>query len=279
MRVLISGVRAKTGAPLAEILRDRPDLEILGGATHPDRINLPGIQPVAFDWDDKSTWSRAVQEVDAVFVVRPDRADAPDLIAEVLAATASSTHVVLLSEVDGGYFSPDDWAPRVERAVHDSGRPWTVLRPGWFMQVFTDRRFLLDDLVEHGRLAFPSGGQPVSWIDTRDIASVAARALLEPGHDGRTHELTGPEALTLPRTAELLASGLGRPVEFVELTMDEALAESEGFQRENDRGAFDRIRLGLARGVTDTVERVTGRPARTFEQFVDDHKPFGGGAA
>ena len=56
--------------------------------------------------------------------------------------------------------------------------------------------------------------------------------------------------------------------------MEEALAGSEGFARRNDEGAFERVRLGLAGGVTDTVAQVTGRPAHSLRQFVLDHRPF-----
>ncbi|MDN5686764.1 MAG: nucleoside-diphosphate sugar epimerase [Brachybacterium sp.] len=257
---------------MAELLNEHPDVEVRGGSSDPSRVELAGVYPVPFSWSDAMTWPAAVHGIDSLFIVRPDRPDAPELIAELLAVTSPHTHVVLLSEFDGGYFAEDDWAPRTERVVRDGGRTWTVLRPGWFMQVFTDTRFMLGDLVEHGRLAFPSGGQPVSWIDTRDIAAVAARALLDTGHEGSTYELTGPKALTLPRTAELLSAAVSRPVEHVELSMEEALAGSEGFARRNDEGAFDRIRLGLAKGVTDTVERVTGHPPRSMQEFIADHQ-------
>jgi uncharacterized protein YbjT (DUF2867 family) len=273
-RVFITGVRAKTGAPLAELLAQQQGVEVAGGTRDLTQVDVPGVEATLFSWSDAGTWPDAVRSIDALFVVRPDRPDAPELISDLVARTPTKAHVVLLSEVDGGYFAPDDWAPRVERVVRDSGRTWTILRPGWFMQVFTDPRFFLDDLIHHGRLAFPSAGESLSWIDARDIAAVATRALVEPGHAGQVYELTGPQALTLPRTAELLSNGAGRSVEHVELSMDEALAGSEGFTRRNDEGAFERVRQGLAKAITDTVEQVTGQPARTLAQFVEDYRPF-----
>lgn len=271
-RVLITGGRAKTGAPLAALLAQRPGVEVLGGTSDPDRLQVQGVVPVAFSWDDPATGAAAVRDVDAVFVVRPDRADAPELLADLLAATPRHAHVVLLSELDNGYFGEQDWAPRVERVLRDAARTWTVLRPGWYMQVFTDPRFLLEDLVEDGRLPFPGGGQAVAWIDARDIAAVAEQALLDPGrHHGHTYDLTGPEALTLPQTAELLAPLAGGPVEHVELSMEQAVAGREGFDRANDWGAFDRIRIGAAAAVTDTVRQVTGHRARSVQDFVADH--------
>jgi uncharacterized protein YbjT (DUF2867 family) len=196
------------------------------------------------------------------------RADAPELIGAFLDAAPLGTHVVLLSERDADQVGPDGWAPRVERVVRSDRRSWTVLRPTWFMQVFTDPRYYRDQLVDTGELVFASGGASVAWIDARDIAAVAERALLEEGHAGRVHELSGPEGFTLPRTAELLSRAAGRPVVHREVTIDDMLAGAEGFGRELSALTFERVRAGVFAGVTDAVERVTGRPARTLEDFL-----------
>ncbi len=270
-RILVTGARAKTGAPLVDLLRDRSDVDVLAGSRDPSKLDHRDALPVAFDWDDRTTWNEAVSDIDAVFVVRPDREDAPRLVADLVAATPEHTHVVLLSEVDNGYFSDDSWAMNVERVVRNSGRTWTLLRPGWFMQVFTDPRFLRTEITENGRLPFVSDGQKVAWIDTRDIAAVAEQALMKPDHQHKIYELSGPEAMTLEHTADLLTRALGRPVQHEELSMDDVLGDSEGFQRRNDYGAFDRIRLGVAGNVTHTVEEITGRGPHSFEQFLTDH--------
>jgi uncharacterized protein YbjT (DUF2867 family) len=173
--VFITGVRAKTGAPLAHLLADEPDVRVRVGSAEPASVDVPGVTPVRFSWDDPTSWASAADGVDAMFVVRPDRPDAPQLISELIAGTPPHANGVLLSELDGGYFWPDDWAPRVERVVLDRGRTWTILRPGWFSPVFADERFMLDD-IRSGRLPFPSAGQRIAWIDARDIAAVAARA-------------------------------------------------------------------------------------------------------
>ena len=133
-RVLVTGVRGKTGLPLAELLVARRGVEVLGGSSRPSTVTIDGVHPAAFSWDEPSGWATAVDDIDAVYVVRPDRADAPDLVGALLAETSPRTRVVLLSERDADYTGPDGWAPRAERAVRDSGRAWTILRPSWFMR-------------------------------------------------------------------------------------------------------------------------------------------------
>ena len=115
----------------------------------------------------------------------------------------------------------------------------------------------------------------MAWIDARDIAAVAERALLDAGHDGRVYELSGPEALTLPRTAELLSDALGRPVgprgdhdrrtPWPACRRDSSATSSRGRSSGSTHGVFS--------GVTDTVERVTGRPARRLRTFLADSAP------
>lgn len=271
-RVFVTGARAKTGRPLAQELAQRDDVIVRGGTNKPSEISMPGVEIVRFSWSDRSTWQAALDAVDGVFVVRPDVPEAPELVRDFV-ATAGDARVILLSESDPNYFGDGAWSLRVENVVRDSGRPWTILRPGWFMQVFSDPRFFLTPVVDKGVLEFPSDGASVAWIDARDIASVAAQALTEYGHDGSTYELTGPVALSLPAVAALLAETLGRPVSHVDVPLEDALGDSEGFVRENDHGAFDRIRRNLQSRVTEHVQQVTGRRPRTFEDFLaqDEH--------
>ncbi len=272
-RVLVTGVRGKTGVPLAELLVAR-GVEVLGGTSDPSTVVLDGVRPTDFSWDRPSGWPEATAGVDAVYVVRPDRADAPELVRSLLDATPPRAHVVLLSEQDAESVGPDGWAVRVERAVHAGGRSWTVLRPSWFMQVFTDPRFYLDQIAGAGELPFADGGGRLAWIDARDIAAVADRALLGGEHAGRVYEITGPEALSLPRTADLLSRAVGRPVTYRETSIDDAVAGTEGFERDIFALTFERVRAGSFAVVTDAVGAVTGRPARSFEEFLADSAPL-----
>lgn len=271
-RVLITGVRGKTGAPLARRLIARGDVDVLGGSSDPSTVALRGVRPTALSWDDPATWPAATEDVDAVFVVRPDRLDAPQLVAGLLDGAPRTARVVLLSGQEADACPPDPWALAVEEAVRASGRAWTVLRPSWFMQVLGDPRFFRDDVLE-GELAFPSAGASVAWTDTRDIAAVAERALLEPGHAGRTYALSGPQALTLPQTARLLSQALGRPVAHRDITVDEAVRGLEGFDRDVTAATFERVRAGVYGEVADTVERVTGLPARSLQTYLREVWP------
>ena len=268
-RVLITGVRGKTGVPLAELLAARPGVDVLGGSSDPSSVAIDGVRPTSFSWDDPSGWAAATEAVDAVYVVRPDRADAPELVAALLAETPSEARIVLLSEFDADSFDPGSWALRVEQSVRESGHPWTILRPSWFMQVFNDPRYYRDELTEQGRLPFPARGAAVAWIDVRDIAAVADRALFDEAHDGAVYELSGPEAMTLPRTAEVLSDVLHRPITHIEVTIADAVADMpDGFERDEFVWTFERLHNGVYSRVTDAVEQVTGRPPGSLARLL-----------
>jgi uncharacterized protein YbjT (DUF2867 family) len=272
-RVLVTGVRGKTGVPLAELLVARPDVEVLGGSRSPATVAIDGVRPTEFSWNHPAGWPGATYGVDALYVVLPIRADAPELVGALLDRTPPEVHVVLLSERDADQVGPDGWTVRAEEVVRRSGHSWSILRPSWFMQVFTDARFYLDQVRGAGELPFPSGGARLAWIDARDIAAVAERALLDEGHAGRVFELSGPESLSLPRTAELLSRAIGRPVAHREVPVAEALAGTEGFERDLTALTFQRVQAGVFAPVTDTVQQVTGRPARRLEAFLADSAP------
>ena len=182
---------------------------MLGGSSDPSTVTIDGVRPTAFSWDDPSGWPAATDGVDAVYLVAPTVADAPELIAGLVADTPAHAQIVLLSEQDADSFAPGAGrcASSARSARADAAGP--MLRPSWFMQVFTDARYYRDQIAGTGELPFPGGGATVAWIDARDIAAVAERALLEEGHAGRIYELSGPEALTLPRTAQALSQRAG----------------------------------------------------------------------
>lgn len=269
MRVLITGVRGKTGSALADRLAARDDVELWGGSSDPALVDRDRVVPVELSWDRPDGWARANDGVDAVFVVVPLREDAPALVASYLDATPESTHVVLLSERDPEHSGPRGWSATVERAVRESGRSWTMLRPGWFMQVLTDPRFYADQIAD-GRFPFPHADARMAWIDTRDIAEVAELALTDERHAGQAYELSGPEAVPPARTATVLSAALGRTVRYTELGTEKSLEGLSGFERDLTALTYERVRAGDFAVVTDTVPRLTGHAARSLKQFVTD---------
>ena len=269
--VLVTGVRGKTGSEVAERLAGRDGLTVRGGSSNPDRVGTAGVVPVAFDWARPDTWTDALDGVDAIYLMRPDIEDAPERVARLVADAPRDARIVLLSEMGAQHRPPGGWFFEVERAVTTGDRPWTILRPTWFQQVFTDDRFFRSDIADRGVLAMPTGGAAVSWVDAGDIAAVAVEALTAPGHTGAAYTISGPAALRLDEVARLIGAAIGRPVRAVDQSQADAVAGLEPWFVDVLGDVYDRVRAGRFADVTDDVERVTGRPARSLAAFIAQH--------
>ncbi|SPF02702.1 SDR family oxidoreductase [Streptomyces sp. MA5143a] len=188
------------------------------------------------------------------------------------AAKAGGVERVVLLSSQGvatrpGSASHGDVARAIEDAVRESGMAWSILRPGGF---HSNAYAWAGSVRAERTVSAPFADIGLPTIDPDDIAEVAAAALREDHHSGRIHELTGP-ALTTPRgRAKAIADALGEPVRFVEQTPEEARAQMLRFMPEPVVETTLTI-LGeptpAEQRVSPAVERLLGRPARTFDDW------------
>src|ERR1700724_3171408 len=166
---------------------------------------------VRFDWDDPTTHSPALKDVDRLYLVAPVmRMDFADQVSSFLdlAEPAGVRHVTYLSALRGDE-APPQVAPRaVELDLMGRGAvTHSILRPAWFMQNFSET-FLKP--VE-GVIAVPTGNGAEAFVDAGDIAAVAAATLANPdAHIGAEYAPTGPEALTVSDAADVIAEVTGQ---------------------------------------------------------------------
>ena len=155
----------------------------------------------------------------------------------------------------------------------ERARSWTVLRPTWFQQILNDAAFYRDAVRAGESWRSRQPGQAISWVDARDIAAVAVAALVDPvEHAGRAFDVTGPEAITVAEVAERLSAVTAREVRAADPAVDRVLAGYDAWLADVLRGVYARVHDGTAGAVTDDVQRVTGRPPRTLDAFVTEHR-------
>lgn len=239
------------------------------------RAAAPGAVAVQLDLTEPAGWGPALEGVDRMFLMRPPAvSDVKTYLRPLiaLAAERSVRHVVFLSVMGVNRLLPH-W--QVERDVEAAGLPHTFLRPGFFAQnLLTAYRA---DIVEHDRIRLASGRGRTSFVDTRDVAAVAAMALVEPGaHEGKSYTLTGPEALGYDRVASLLSARLGRPIDYQSIGLLRLRREllAQGLDR-----AYVNVQLvinavaavGGAARMTGDLRALLGREPTTLVQFIDDH--------
>ncbi|NUT98896.1 MAG: NAD(P)H-binding protein [Saccharothrix sp.] len=256
-----------TGHPVRALTRD------------PDRADLPaGVELVRGDTTDAESLRAAFTGVTAAHLINFGGTYRPLDNGTAIAALAEQAGVRRVTMLGG-------WEEgTLEPAIRASTLQWTQLRPGEFMAN------TLDDwgppLRAEGVVREPHGNRPSAPVHEADIAAVAATALTEDGHHGQTYPLTGPEVITPRDKVRHLAEATGRDLVFEELTPDQARARWTDqppalriFQiapgGPAEKAAFVVDLYGRipesGRTTTDTVERVTGRPARTFAQWAAEH--------
>lgn len=163
------------------------------------------------------------------------------------------------------------WVGPVEQAVADSGVEWTRLEPQEFM---SNTLTWIDSIRAEGVVREPFD-LPGAVVHEADIGAVAAVALLDGGHAGRAYNLTGPEALTPRDRVAILARALRRDIAFVPITHEQAVDRliATGVSRPDAEYVigWHAAPPDAAKTVVDTVERITGSPARTFAQWVAEN--------
>jgi uncharacterized protein YbjT (DUF2867 family) len=239
------------------------------------------VEVVRFDFLDAATFAAAFEGVERMFLVRPPAlGDAERQIAPAIraAVTAGVQHIVFLSlqGVEQNRFTPHY---KIEQIIEGLGVAYTFLRASFFMQnLSTTHR---DEIRDESVIYLPVGDAKTSFIDARDIAAVAARALTEDGHARRKYTLTGAEALGYDVVAAKLSAVLGRPIRYARPNV---LAFVVRHLRAGKALPYVLVmallytltRTGNAKDVTGEVERVLGRPPRSFDQFAHDYRAVWG---
>ena len=276
--VLVVGALGNVGRAVVTSLRER-GMPVRAGDLDPTRVHdqLPGIDAVALDLTDPTTFRGALEGAGALFLLRPPPISrvGPTLNALVDEAVRQQVEHVVFSSVAGADTNRIVPHYRVETHLQASGLPWTILRPGFFAQNLGGP--YRADIRDHDRVVVPAGDGRVAFVDVRDLGELAADVFAGPAaHAGRGYHLTGPEALTFHEVAALLADALGRPVTYEPASVLGYLAHlgSQGLpipQRVVQTLLHVGLRRGDAEQVDPTLARLLGRRPRDLATYVHDH--------
>jgi uncharacterized protein YbjT (DUF2867 family) len=275
MTVLVTGATGNVGSAVVAELRRR-GAAVRAFARHPAETLGDDIEIAIGDFEDPASIRAALDGVDRVFLAS---ADGPRKVAHEAAVIEAAADVELLVKAStvgakaGAPLPPFDWNGRGEEDLRRSGIPAAVLRSSFYM---TNLLAVAEPVREQHILPAPAGEGRIAMIDPFDVGAVAAAVLTGSGHEGRTYELTGPEAVTYRDVATEL-SRVGRTrIEYVDVppaAAREGLVASgmPDWLIQHLDGAFAKIRAGEFASTTDAVAVLTGRPPRSVADFVTDH--------
>lgn len=240
----------------------------------------PGAELVAGDFDNPESLQAALNGVERAFLLPPFTPDAAELQRNFITAAkaAGVQHVVKLSVIDASLDSPASLLrehAEGEKALTESGMAWTLLRANGFNQNMFQNA---DSIKGSGQFYQPAADAKISFVDVRDIAAVAAEALTGEGHEGKTYNVTGPEALDFSQVAAELSATIGKPVQYIPISAEQFRSTMTSYgvpdwMVQSLDELFSLYRSGYGSEVSEDVARVTGRPAITFARFARDFAP------
>jgi uncharacterized protein YbjT (DUF2867 family) len=288
-RVLVLGSTGLTGKTIAAELDASDRVEVVRVSRNPETVEqwrTGGRSATQLDLDDARTFPAALAGIDRLFVMTGYTVAMTHQTKTITdaAADAGVGHIVHLGIFGNGRSTDPHfaWHELVERYIEGSGVPFTHLHPHMFMEnllsVFT---------LRDGRLPWPAGDKPTGWIAGEDIASVAAKVLIEgPAvHAGEGYWMS-TDVLNGAQAADILSEALGRTIPADVFTPDEmlqavsaGLASTPSFMEghyalstfEWLRQTYDG-RMDYSAVTTTTVEELLGRPPIHLAEWAVRHR-------
>ncbi|PTT16057.1 NAD(P)-dependent oxidoreductase [Microbacterium sp. HMWF026] len=272
--VAVTGSTGAVGGRVARDLAARgiPQRLVVRDASRAPRLD--GAEVHVARYSEGDAVREALQGVDTLLMVSAsetaDRVEHHRTFVEAAAAAGvrSIVYTSFLAAAPDAVFTLGRDHAATEEIIRASGMSWTFLRDNFYMDMM--ELFAGDDGVIRG----PAGEGRCSLVSRADVAATAVAVLRDPAaHADTAYDLTGPEALSLAEVAEKISAVRGHPVRFHDETVDEAYASRAAFgaprwQVDAWVSTYTAIASGDLAGVSDDVERVTGRPAQSFEEFL-----------
>ncbi|WP_020576638.1 NAD(P)H-binding protein [Actinopolymorpha alba] len=274
--ILVTGATGTVGRQVVSQLLDA-GARVRALARHPESADLPSeVEVVRGDLSAPDTLEPALDGVTSVFLVWPFLT--ADLVPAVLSVVGRhARRIVYLSslgvrdDTDQQSDPINQFHADVERAIERSGMAWTFLRPSSFASNILG---WADQIRAGGVVRDPFGGaRPL--IHERDIAAAAVRVLTSDGHAGAKLPLTGPWALTGAEQVQAIAEAIGRPLRYEQIPPE--VAREQMLAAGYPAPLVDALVVGAQTAapapqqITSVVEELTGKPARTLQEWALDH--------
>lgn len=272
--ILVTGATGHIGGRVAELLVQH-GIAPRRLARDPGRApDLAGSPVVAGDYSDRRALADAMADIDTVFLAS---AGGPPLKRAALhgnvidaAAEAGVRRVIYLSFQGASATSPFPYSADhllSEAHLKQSGLTYSILRDSFYLDLIPD---LAD---EHGVVRNPGGEGLTAWVAREDVAQSVVAVLLGNGHDQRTYDLTGPEAITLKDACHRLAASAGGWPRYEPETLEQgrawrAATGAAEWEVEAWIGSYLAMGSGELAAVSDHVQTLLGRRPMSLEEYL-----------
>jgi uncharacterized protein YbjT (DUF2867 family) len=280
MNILVTGAAGQSGsAVLREFAQHQNPVRALvrNRASAPALHALPNIEVVEGDMLRPDTLDAALDGVDRALMISSANQQMVETQCAFIDASrnAGVRHIIKFSGAESGIgFDPEKFRftrmhEQIERYLERSGLAWTHLRPSQFMQVYLRE---VPTIKAKNALFLPLENIRLSPVDVEDIAKAAYALLRDGNHEGKSYDMTGPEALTMTEIAERISAAIGRTICYVNVSVAErrqallAAGIPADFADALDEQAVERLKHPESRVYLGTHEALGIKPT-TFAEF------------
>jgi uncharacterized protein YbjT (DUF2867 family) len=275
MKILVTGASGNVGRFVTEELLNKGEQVVVAG-TNIQKLKdmfMGRVDTVYFDFTNKDTYDKALENVDRVFLMRPPHLGKPEdlypFIDTMKVHNIKLVSFLSLMGVENNTIPPHH---KIEKYIEASQIPYAHIRPGFFMQNVSGVHSV--EIREKNEIFVPAGNSKTSFIDAADIGLSIAILLHEPDkYRNTTHTITGPEALDYDQVAQILSKVTGRQITYAKpgyLKYRKYYIKYRGFEKGYVNvtvALYFMTRMGTAKKVTADFLKLTGRNPRSFEDF------------
>ena len=204
---------------------------IVALARSPDKAADLGVEARAFDYAQADRLAPALAGVDTLLLI--SSSEVGQRVAQhravIAAAVQAGVGRIVYTSLLHADRSPLDLAAEhlaTEAALAEAGIPATILRNGWYSENYTGS---LPGALAAGALIGSAGDAKISSAARADYAEAAAIVLTDAAQAGRTYELAGDTAWTLPDLAAELSHQTGRDIAYRDMPAADYAAALTGF--------------------------------------------------
>lgn len=282
MKVLVTGASGNVGSYVIRELLNMGE-QIVAGGTDIQKLNkLFGnqVESVHFDFTDKTTFDKALENVDRVFLMRPPHLGKPkDLFSFIEAMKDHNIKLVSFLSLMGIENNPMPPHYKIEKYIEKLGIPYAHVRPGFFMQNLSGVHSV--EIREKNQIFIPAGKSKTSFINAADIGLATAILLHEhEKYKNTAYTITGPEALDYYQVAEILSRATGKRITYVKpgfLKYRSYYIKKRGLDKTYVNvtvALYFMTRMGTAKEITNSFYELTGNKPHSFEDFAKENLKY-----
>ncbi len=277
-KILVIGATGSVGFEVAKLLSasNEPVKIAVRDTEKAKSINLKNAKLIHFEYQNSDTFESAFEAVEKLLIVSPPSyLNLQNIVIKAIdSAIAKGVKRIVNISALSAESDLDKPMKQIEDHIKSSGIDFVILRPNCYMQNFKD--LFRDLIIEENQISVPAQNAKTSFIDIRDVAEVAVKALTEKQLNNQTVKLTGKQLLNMHVVAHLFSEGLNKEIEYNDISEElfEKRLKSAGWPIGTIMGTLQlcsHIKKGETAIITDSVEKILNREPIRFDKFIKDY--------